>query len=37
VSIQTWDVQRVVLTAGAVLGSLALAVMAIASLFAGVR
>ncbi|CAN5783685.1 hypothetical protein BH18ACT17_BH18ACT17_12120 [soil metagenome] len=37
VSIRTWDVQRVVLTAGAVLGSLALAAMAIASLFAGVR
>ena len=37
VSIQTWDVQRVALTAGAVLGSLVLAAMAIASLFAGVR
>ena len=37
VSIQTWDVQRVALTLTAVLGSLVLVAMAIASLFAGLR
>ena len=37
VSIQTWDVRRVGLTATAVVGTLALVAMAIASLFAGVR
>ena len=37
VSIQTWSVQRVGLTAGAVIGSLILVAMAIDSLFAGLR
>ena len=35
VSIQTWDVRRLALTAGAVVGSLVLVAMAIDSLFAG--
>ena len=37
VSIQTWDLQRIALTAGTVVGGLLLVAMAIDSLFAGLR
>jgi cephalosporin-C deacetylase-like acetyl esterase len=37
VSIQTWDLRRIALTAGAAGGALILLAMAIDSLFAGLR